>query len=312
MAKKGGSKEDKPAYSGDGKKGKSGYSAEELEEMNRNYAREIKQIKHVNDLEKAKCERELKKYVDREAKQEQEIAELKLRISQTENVNTEEELRQKVEELNNIKDAYSKKMKNTVALQRLKYEKLIEKIKRDLDAYHRVMNAAEKESGPKEEIADYDKLAPEEKLSKLTEFADELYLHRAGMLYKQWHADMAGKMSLTGVIGLTSVSLDRFDEKVKAHIGNLRASEADFRAGMNSGYPDAALDAYFSDAMITRMKDVAIDAQIENAGVLRISDTMVLTKGRLEGEDAFTIRNAFIYEVDMLADEIRKKKQPAP
>jgi chromosome segregation ATPase len=49
-----------------------------------------------------------------------------------ENANLEEELRQKVEELNNIKDAYAKKMKNTIALQRIKYEKEIEKIRKDM------------------------------------------------------------------------------------------------------------------------------------------------------------------------------------
>jgi predicted nuclease with TOPRIM domain len=59
------------------------------------------------------------------AVKEQKLAELQLRLSNMENANLEEELRQKVEELNNIKDAYAKKMKNTIALQRIKYEKEI-------------------------------------------------------------------------------------------------------------------------------------------------------------------------------------------
>ena len=66
------------------------------------------------------------------AAKEQKLAELQLRLSNMENANLEEELRQKVEELNNIKDAYAKKMKNTIALQRIKYEKEIEKIRKDM------------------------------------------------------------------------------------------------------------------------------------------------------------------------------------
>jgi KaiC/GvpD/RAD55 family RecA-like ATPase/chromosome segregation ATPase len=66
------------------------------------------------------------------AVKEQKLAELQLRLSNMENANLEEELRQKVEELNNIKDAYAKKMKNTIALQRIKYEKEIEKIRKDM------------------------------------------------------------------------------------------------------------------------------------------------------------------------------------
>jgi hypothetical protein len=73
----------------------------------------------------------LRKYMDRDVKQEQEIAELKLRLKNMKGANTEEDLRQKVEELNNIKDAYQKKMKNTVALQKLKYETEIKALKRD-------------------------------------------------------------------------------------------------------------------------------------------------------------------------------------
>jgi len=291
MAKKGGSKDEKKFD----------------EDMERR--RRLSKMRVYDEPEKAPADTS---YRMREAAYQQEIAELKLRLKNMKGANTEEELRQRVEELNNIKDAYAKKMKNTVALQRLKYEKLIEKIKRDLDAYHRVMNAAEKESGPKEEIADYDKLAPEEKLSKLTEFADELYLHRAGMLYKQWHADMAGKMSLTGVVGLCSVSVDRFEEKTAAHLKALREKEDAFRAEMNSGCPDIALDAYFSEFMVKMLAGIA--ENVQTASISTFENRMLVRKDELKEKrmDAFTIRNAFMYEIDRLADEARKKKQPVP
>jgi len=43
----------------------------------------------------------------------------------------EDELKGKVDELNNIKDAYAKKMKNTVALQRIKYENELRRFKKE-------------------------------------------------------------------------------------------------------------------------------------------------------------------------------------
>jgi len=108
MAKKSKSKEDMPVRYGADKSSQmvSGYTKKELQDM-------------------------LEKYKDREAKQEQEIAELKLKISNIENTNLEEDLRERVGELNNIKDSCSKKTKNTVALQKLKYEKEINALKRD-------------------------------------------------------------------------------------------------------------------------------------------------------------------------------------
>jgi hypothetical protein len=304
MAKKGGAKKDKPVYSDAEKSPQmaSGYSKEELQEEG------------------------LKKYKDRDAKQEQEIAQLKLRISNMENVNVEEQLRQKVEEMNNIKDAHAKKMKNTVELQKLKYEKeihqikyhytkLIDKIRREHEARENVLKEGWVE-GDGTEFADelyqrrgpdYDKMEPEEKLSRLVEVADNLYLYKAGVLYREWHADMAGKMSITGLVSLSSVSLDRFDEKVRAHMEILRASEADFMEEMNLGYPDVALDTYFSNVILARLEDIAKEAGIADPAKLKVR--MSGRKGMIKkGANALVIRNAFAYEVDMLADEMQKRK----
>lgn len=88
-----------------------------------------------NDELNKKLAEEIKKREVLEADlavKEQKLAELQLRLSNMENANLEDELHQKVEELNNIKDAYAKKMKNTIALQRIKYEKEIEKIRKDM------------------------------------------------------------------------------------------------------------------------------------------------------------------------------------
>jgi KaiC/GvpD/RAD55 family RecA-like ATPase/chromosome segregation ATPase len=96
---------------------------------------EAAQAEVPNDELTKRLDEEVKKREALEADlaaKEQKLAELQLRQSNMENVNLEEELHSKVEELNNIKDAYAKKMKNTIALQRIKYEKEIDKIRKDM------------------------------------------------------------------------------------------------------------------------------------------------------------------------------------
>jgi len=195
---------------------------------------EVAQSEAPNDELNKRLAEEVKKREALEtdlAAKEQKLAELQLRLSNMENANLEEELRQKVEELNNIKDAYAKKMKNTVALQRIKYEKEIEKIRKDMKRLSMARGGIDEELQQRETDieAKEDRLdSKERELERTRVELNEMKAKVAAL--KASSAGTGDTVKVDGDIKKRLEAMAKLDEMVKnreIEIGDLKKALAD-------------------------------------------------------------------------------------